>query len=45
LQFRFAQPEPSVNQAWVRALLDSSYTPGGMMLTPEPSTATDPETA
>lgn len=45
LQFRFALPEPSVNQAWVRALLDSSYTPGGMILTPEPGIATDPETA
>jgi hypothetical protein len=36
LQFRFAQPEPPIDQAWVRALLESSYTPGGMILTPEP---------
>ena len=41
LQFRFAQAEPPVNQAWVRALLDSSYTPSGMILTSEPDASSD----
>lgn len=41
LQFQFAQAEPRINHDWVAALLDTSYTPSGMILVPEP---TGPET-
>lgn len=39
LQFQFAQAEPRINHDWVNALLDTSYTPGGMILVPEPATS------